>query len=42
MLGTVIMDGRGLVDPRNKPRATPGSPDQDYVLGPLLLHHGQA
>ena len=24
------------------PRVAPGNPDQDYVLGPLLLHHGPA
>ena len=23
-------------------RVAPGNPDQDYVLGPLFLHHGQA
>ena len=45
MLGAVIMDCRGLVDPEDKPfgNVLPLEvQEKNHVLGPLLLHHGPA
>jgi len=43
MLGTVIMNSRGLVDPENKPfgNVLPLEVQVKIVLGALLLHDGR-